>query len=305
MRLRPLYHYLAIISRTTSLALLVLALPAQVSAKNYIRYHQRSLKVQEHIAAGEYERALVELDRLERRFGLMPTETFALALCQKAMGDTSASRRSYLNCLEQHGLLVWFYIKPPLLQNNADSNWYANVVNEAETFRQTHPEFIEGPTGTVPTVLTRINRVHQNFLDSVEHLSDPSGSDNGTTARYDAIRREYDGILDSMITGKTSLFTVRAYGVNTELQTFLLHVSPVFMIARRKHIYQWLKRGLIYPDDYAACVDGPAYRLQRPMIYKYYRSSGDAGVEPGYEQKRWEIGMGTDRLNALRFLRPE
>lgn len=296
---------MAFMTRVILLALLVLVLHAQVSAKNYIRYHQRSLMVQEQIAAGEYGRALVELDRLERRFGLMPTETFALALCQKATGDTSAARRSYLKCLEQQGLLVWLYIKPPALQNNVDSNWYASVVNQAEAFRQTHPEFIDGPTGTVPTVLTRINTVHQNFLDSVQRLSDRTGSETGVAGSYDAIRRRYDAILDSLITGKAPSFTVEAYGVNTELQTFLLHVSPEFMIARRKHIYKWLKKGLIYPDDYAACVDGPSYRLQKPMIYKFYRSTNDPSVSDDYELNRWKIGMGTDRLNALRFLRPE
>jgi len=157
----------------------------------------------------------------------------------------------------------------------------------------------------VPTVLTRINTVHQNFLDSVQRLSDRTGSETGVAGSYDAIRRRYDAILDSLITGKAPSFTVEAYGVNTELQTFLLHVSPEFMIARRKHIYKWLKKGLIYPDDYAACVDGPSYRLQKPMIYKFYRSTNDPSVSDDYELNRWKIGMGTDRLNALRFLRPE
>lgn len=296
---------MAFLSKSIQAAFLVLVIHGPVTARNYIRYHQRSLIVQEYIAAGQHGRALETLGRLERRYGLMPTETFALAICQKSTGDTAKARISYLKCLEQHGLLVWLYIKPPVLHDKSDSIWYASVVGQAEAFRRTHPEFIDGPSGSEPTVLTRINRVHQTFLDSVERLSDRSGPENGATVKYEAIRRGYDAILDSLITGKISLFTVSAYGVNSDLQTFLLHASPEFMDARRKHIYQWLRKGFIYPDDYAACVDGPAFRLQRPIIYKFYRSSGDVGVRPGYEQKRWRIGMGNDRLNALRFHRPE
>ena len=296
---------MAYLSRNIIAALTALFIHVPMTACNYIRYHQRSLIVQECMANGQYEIALEALEKLERRYGLMPTEIFALAICQKATGDTAAARISYLKCLERHGLIVWLYIKPPVLHDNTDSIWYGSVVAQAETFRRNHPEFIDGPTGTEPTVLTRINRVHQQFLDSVRRIQHLRGSETSIAAGYANIRLEYDAILDSIINGSIPLFTINEYGVNTELQTFLLHVSPEFMTKRRKHIYKWLKKGFIYPDDYAACVDGPAYRLQRPMIYNFYRTSDSTGVSPDFERKRWQIGMGSDRLNALRFLRPE
>jgi hypothetical protein len=259
--------------------------------------------IQDLIEDLQYQKAILELERLQNRFGLMPTETFALAYCQAATGDTSSASLSYIICLEQHGVLVWFYLKPPPLINASDSMWYNRVVHCAERYRMAHPEYIDGATGILPTVLTRINRVHQSYLDSIAEKASGDELTTDSYNEYDAIQRQHDAVLDSMIQGKMPVFSVGVYGVNTELQTFLLHVSPEFMTARGKHIYKWLRKGLIYPDDYAACVDGPAYRLQRPMIFKFYRSSDNTGVSADYERNRWKIGMGNDKLNGLRFLR--
>lgn len=295
-------HSIETLVKTLVVVLFILCLHAETQSRNFIRYHQRSLFVQELISECQYTRALSELAKLNSRYGLMPTETFALALCQFETGDTTAAHRSYLRCLEQHGLIIWLLLKPPTLKNYTDSIWYSGVLKEAVAYRKEHPEFIDGPTGSVPTILTRINKLHQHLLDSIATTTNEGVLSEKEV--YQIMQHTHDAFLDSLISGKMKRFSVAAYGVNTDLQTFLLHVSPEVMVRKRKHIYRWLKQGLIYPDDYAASVDGPAYRNQRPMKYKFYRTSDDQGVRPGFEKMRWKIGMGNDHLNALRFVRP-
>ncbi len=283
-----------------SVGLLLILCSNTISAKNYIRYHQKSLVVQEYMARGETVKALALLDKLEKRYGLMPTETFARAMCQVAIGDTAAARRAYLQSLEQHGLLYWFYVTPPPMHSTGDTLWYAGVVHDAKVYRKVHPEFVDGPIGTVPTVVTAMDRAHQQFLDSPAGR----GTDPASQAAYRSIQLRHDAMLDSMIAGQLPIPSVYLYGVNTEFQTFIYHVSPAHAVARQKYFRLWLKKGLIYPDDYAVSVDGPAYRQQRPMCYKIYRSGDDERVISGYEKRRWRIGMGNDRLHARRFHRP-
>ncbi|MBX2971978.1 MAG: hypothetical protein KF797_02645 [Flavobacteriales bacterium] len=89
----------------TFLLAALLFLP-EVEAKNYIRYHQRSLVVQEHIAQGEHAKALALLNKLDKRYGLMPTETIARAICLASLGDTAAAHQAYIKSIEQRSDLA-------------------------------------------------------------------------------------------------------------------------------------------------------------------------------------------------------
>lgn len=283
--------------------LFVLADLTEAFAQNYIHYHQKSLVVQEYMAQGDTAKALALLAKLEKRYGLMPTEAFARATCQVAEGDTAAARRSYLKYLEQHGIFGWLDIAAPRLRTAKDSLWYRGVFNEGLAYNKLHPDIADGPTGTTPTVVSWTNRAHQHFLDSLRTLGTGHSADSLTQALYDAFRLSHDATLDSMIEGKLPVFSIQAYGVSTEFQTYILHVQPVHMVACQKYLKRWLEQGLIYPEDYATSIDGPAYRLSLPMTYKFMRYSDDHGVKSGYEKRRWKIGMGTDRQNRLRFHR--
>ena len=303
MNVRPLWQHLEIMYKTIIFVLLVMADRTEAVAQNYIHYHQKSLVVQEYMAQGDTAKALALLAKLEKRYPLLPTETFARATCLVAEGDTAAARRSYMKFIEQHGVFGWLDIGAPPFRTAADSLWYQGVFNEGLAYHKVHPDIVDGLTGTIPTVVTWTNRAHQNLLDSLNNLGTGDSADSLTQALYDAFRLSHDATLDSMIAGELPVFSIQANGTSTEFQDYILHVSPAHMVACQKYLKRWLKQGLIYPEDYAASIDGPAYRLSLPMTYKFMRYSDDHGVKSGYEKRRWKIGMGTDRLNRLRFHR--
>ncbi len=232
MQQQPLFGNLASMFRCTVLVLLVIGCSVESSAKNYIHYHQQSLVVQEYIAQGEPAQALALLDKLEKRYGLMPTETFARALCQVAVGDTAAAHLSYLKSFQQRASLGWIWITPPLFRSVEDSLWYDRVTNDCVAFWESRPEYADGPNGGVPTVVTWANTRHQDLLDSIAAAS-IDGSWSAQDQRvYDELIHKHDLLLDSITNGLIPVPSIATYGVNNEFDTFLLHCSPAISCSK-------------------------------------------------------------------------
>ena len=281
--------------------LLALACGGAAHSQNYIRYHQRSLQAQELIASNSNDRALVVLGRLEKKYGLMPTETFALALCQAATGDTTAARRSYLKCIEQRGHWYWLEVTPPPLRSAQDTGWYNSVLAESLALCQTIPRYVDGPNPGIPTVVSHLNIRHQYVLDSMAML----GADQQKSAQriYDTLIIQHDLLLDSIINGRVPFPSIATYGINEEFETFLLHCSPQ-MKHRNEHLLKrWLEQGLIYPVTYAFCLDDQAFHKGEPFPYGCFSDLKPEQILPGYEKRRASIGMGDQQLENLRFHR--
>lgn len=281
------------------LVLISLVLHSHADAKSYIRYHQRSLVAQEYMLQGEHTKALALLDELEKRYGLMPTETFSRALCQVAIGDTAAARKSYMKSLEQRASLGWFYTSPPEYRSTADSFWYASVVKDAETFWNSRPQYADGPNPGMPTVVTRANLRHQFVLDSLGWF-DPATQPEAQRA-YDAVVEQHDRLLDSIITGEVPVPSIATYGVNGEFETLVFHCSSNLTNSKRRHFKRWLKQGLIYPRVYAICFDDLANETGKPIPYGVFNGLRPEELAPGYAKRRAAIGMGDDRMDKLRF----
>ncbi|MBP6573919.1 MAG: hypothetical protein KA230_05685 [Flavobacteriales bacterium] len=286
---------------TRSLLLVLLSLTAYLpaGAKNYIRYHQRSLVVQEQMLKGEHNKALELLHELEKRYGLMPTETFARALCQVAIGDTASARVSYLKSIEQRASLGWLFISTPQYSTAADSLWYENVVAECEALWLSFPQFVDGPNPGMPTLVSHLNARHQFVIDSLGWF-DPATQPEAQFA-YDAVVEQHDLLLDSIISGKLPVPSIATYGVNLEFETFVIHCSSKLTKKKQKHFKRWLKQGLIYPRVYATCFDDLANEEGRPIPYGIFNGLRPEELVPGHEKRRAAIGMGGDHMDKLRF----
>lgn len=287
--------------RSASLLLLFLAFYTQAQGKNYIRYHQLSLVVQEYMLHCDHTKALALLAELEKRYGLMPTETFARASCQVAIGDTAAARKSYMRSLEQRAPLGWLFISPPQHGTGADSLWYASVVKEGVIFWHSRPQYADGPNPGIPTSVSRLNARHQFLIDSLG-VFDPITRPEAQRS-YNAIVEEYDLKLDSMLNGKLPVPSIANLGVNEEFDTFLLHASARLTYSKHKTIRRWLRQGWIYPCTYAVCFDDLANEENRPIPYGIFSGLRPEEREPGHEERRAAIGMGDERLEKLRFHR--
>ncbi len=285
--------------RLLTLVLIACACHVQVAAKNYIPYHQRSLVVQEHMLQGEYAKALALLAELEREYGLMPTETFARAKCQVAIGDTAAARKTYLKSLEQRAPFVWLFVKPPAFRSPADSIWYDAVVREGVAFWRSRPQYADGPNPGLPTPVTVLNQRHQFLLDSLGRF-DPKIRPDAQQA-YDALIAQHDALLDSMIKGLRPVMSIAEYGVNEEFSTFVIHCSPELTTRYESTFKRWLQDGLIYPRLYATPFDDEANQRNEPFLYGIFDGLRPDQFAPGYEQRRAAIGMGDERLERARF----
>ncbi|HRF78516.1 MAG TPA: hypothetical protein PL070_00380, partial [Flavobacteriales bacterium] len=238
-------------ARLISLLLLAGAFHLKADAKNYIRYHQQSLVVQEYMAQGEPAKALALLDKLEKRYGLMPTETFARALCQVAVGDTAAARSSYLKSLEQRAPLGWLFGSPPPFRSQADSLWYESVVREGMAFWRSKPQYADGPNPGMPTPVTDLNTRHQGMYDHPGDRADHA-------ERYAALIAEHDALLLRFLSGEFPVPSIAEYGVNQEFATFVIHCSTELTTKHESTFKRWLKSGLIYPVLYATPFDDRA-----------------------------------------------
>lgn len=280
--------------RLLTLVLIACACHVQVAAKNYIPYHQRSLVVQEHMLLGEYAKALALLAELEREYGLMPTETFARAKCQVAVGDTAAARKTYMKSLEQRAPLGWLFGSPPAFRSPADSIWYDAVMREGAAFWRSRPQYADGPNPGLPTPVTDLNTRHQ---DMYEHPGDEADH----AERYAALIAEHDALLLRFLSGELPVPSIAEYGVNEEFSTFVIHSSPELTTRYESTFKRWLQDGLIYPRLYATPFDDKANQRNEPFLYGIFDGLRPDQFAPGYEQRRAAIGMGDERLERARF----
>lgn len=282
--------------RTLLCASLLSAPLAQALAKNFIRYHQHSLLVQEHMVRGEYEPAIRLLTKLERTYGLMPTETFARAMCQVALKDTLAARQSYLQSITQGASLGWLYFSQPLLNDRNDTLWYQQIIAACEAQWSELPHFADGPNEGLPTPTSKLNQRHQFLLDSMGLFdSDPEHE------LYQKLIDRHDRMLDSMINGQLPVPTIARYGMNSEFETFLLHTSTSLKVGEHRTIKRWLKEGLIYPRTYAICFDDLALEENRPFPFGFFTGLKPEELAPGHQRRCAAIGMGDDALERRRF----
>jgi len=282
--------------RTLLCASLLSAPLAQALAKNFIRYHQRSLLVQEHMVRGEYEQAVSLLTKLERTYGLMPTETFARAMCELALKDTAAARQSYVQSIAQGASIGWLYFSEPLLNDRSDSLWYQQVIAACEAQWSRMPQYADGPNEGLPTPTRALNQRHQFLLDSIGALA---GEDEKRL--YRDLVDMHDRTLDSMLRGLLAVPSIGRYGMNSEFETFLLHTSTSHKVREHRTIKRWLKEGLIYPRTYAICFDDLALEENRPFPYGIFMGLKPEELAPGHERRRAAIGMGTETLERRRF----
>lgn len=278
-------------------ALIGCAFQQQAFTQNYIHYHQRSLVVQEHIARGEHEQALALLNTLERDYRMMPTETFARAVCLASVGDTAAARRAYLRTIEQRAPFIWMDLTKPRSASAQDSLWYAGVEKECIALWRTIPRYADGPIPGMPTPVTDLNTRHQQAYDH------PVPEDHHK-AYYAALIAEHDALFMRFVNGGLPVPSIADYGINEEFSTFVFHCSPELTTAHEKAFKNWLEAGLIYPILYATPFDDLANQRNEPFPYGIFNGLTSNDLLPGHEERRALIGMGDERLEGLRFNRP-
>lgn len=277
-------------------ALLLIAPSEPATAKNHIRYHQRSLRVQEYMARGAYEEALALLAKLERTYGLMPTETFARAECLVALKDTAAARQSYLQSITQGASLGWLYFDQPPLADRNDSLWYQHVIAACEAQWAGMPHYADGPNEGIPTPTSELNKRHQFLLDSLGVFD----SDTERECYQDLIER-HDRLLENFLSGLLPLPSIARYGMNGEFEVFLLHCSPELKRRSHRTFKRWLKDGLIFPRTYAICFDDLALHENKPFPYGFFTGLKPEELAPGHQRRCAAIGMGDDALERRRF----
>lgn len=266
--------------------------------QNYIRYHQRSLVEQEHMVGGRYDEALDLLNKLDKRYGLMPTETVARAICLASIGDTATAHRSYLRSVEQRSDLAWMSFAPPALRTALDSAWYGRVVNDCLARWDTMQHYANGPNPGIPTPTTELNRRHQAMVEN-------PGDTETRTARYASLIAEHDALLKRFLNGELQVPSIAEYGINSEFETFIIHCSTELTTANEKAFKRWLKRGLVYPVFYATPFDDLANHRNEKFPYGIFSGLRPEDMLPGHAERRAAIGMGDERLERLRFNRPE
>ena len=263
--------------------------------KNYIRYHQESLEVQKLMLRGAYNDALALLVKLEQKYDMMPTETFARAECLVALRDTAAARQSYIQSIKQGASLHWIYFYP-LLSDRSDSLWYQTVVTACEVEWAKMPHYADGPNDGLATPISDLNKRHQFLLDSIGTF------DGENDARiYQAMIARHDQVLDSMLKGLIPVPSIRIYGMNSEFETFLLHTSAELKHRSHSTVRRWLMDGLIYPRTYAICFDDLALEENRPFPYGFFMELKPEELAPGHQRRRAAIGMGDETLEKRRF----
>ncbi len=277
-------------------------LPAH--AQNYIRYHQQSLVVQQYMADRDTTAALALLAKLEKKYGLMPTETYARALCEFTTGDTASARRSFTASFRQHAPAWWTFTDPPF-KNVGYLYWYRQFADECLANSESQPQYVDGPNGTVPTVATRANQRFQFILDSTRAAVakgplQPVDS-LGLEQAYAKVVEYQTLTLDSILTGKLPFPSIAELGYNMEFETLVIHSDSGYTYAHRKVFLQLLEKGLIYPRTYAICFDRRRQQSGQPLEYGIFNCLQPDELALGYEKRRAAIGMGDDCLDGARF----
>ena len=290
--------------RTVCLLALAMGVGMAANAQNYIHYHQQSLRVQEYMALRDTTAALTLLAKLEKKYGLMPTETYARALCELATGDTATARRSFLGCFRQRAPIGWMFTDPPF-KNIEMLHWYRDLTDECLALWQAQTVYVDGPNEGVPTVATRANNRFQFILDSMVMVADKrpmSTQDSmGLVQAYAEVVQLQTLTLDSILTGKLPFPYIQALGFNGEFETLVIHADSGYTYNHRKVFQRWLKKGLIYPRVYVICFDRRHQLRGGPLPYGIFNCMKTEDLVPGYEKRRAAIGMGDDRLDGARF----
>ncbi len=125
--------------------------------------------------------------------------------------------------------------------------------------------------------------------------------EHGCQQVYKELRELHDVVLDSIITGKVPFPSIAVYGVNNEFEMLVIHSTTTFTYDKQKYFKRWLKQGLIYPRVYATCFEWHAQENGKPFPYGIFNNLKPEDLEPGYEKRRADIGMGVDRLDGMRF----
>lgn len=288
---------LTMMLRSISFILALLAIHQVANAKNYIKYHQRSLVVQELMLQGEYQKALKVLSQLDRRYGLMPTETVARAICLTSVGDTAAARSAYLKSVDQRSDLAWTFHDIPTTLSGMDTVWFEQVVSECFNRWRAMGRYADGPNPGLPTPTTELNKRHQYLYD--HSLPDEQGQ-----REYEALIEEHNALFLRFVSGGLPVPSIADYGINSEFSTFLIHCSPELTTANEKTLKRWLKAGVIYPVLYATPFDDLANHRNEPFPYGTFSGLRAEDMLPGHEKRRARIGMGDEHLERLRFNRP-
>ncbi|MBS1568588.1 MAG: hypothetical protein JST45_04015 [Bacteroidetes bacterium] len=297
-------HHISFFTRTLCAIMVSLVCHGGARAQNYIRYHQQSLVVQQFMADRDTTAALTLLGKLEKKYGLMPTETYARALCEFTIGDTASARRSYVESFRQRAPIGWIFTDPPF-KNIGYLYWYRQFTDECLANFSSQPQYVDGPMGTIPTVATRANQRFQFFLDSTRAVVSKGpltlADSLGWVSAY-AKLVEYQTItLDSILTGKLPFPSIAEVGVNSEFWTLVLHSDSGYTYAHRSEFLRLLEKGLVYPRTYTICFDRRRQLSGKPLAYGIFNCLRPDELAPGYEKRRAAIGMGGDCLDGARF----
>ena len=273
-------------------------------AQNYIRYHQQSLVVQQFMADRDTTAALTLLGKLEKKYGLMPTESYARALCEFTIGDTASARRSYVESFRQRAPIGWMFTDPPF-RDIGQLHWYRQLQEDCLAYWQSIPQYADGPNEGMPTPATRANRRYQFILDSANTVraKEPFTVEDsiGLEQAYTKVEELQTMTLDSIVTGKLLFPSIAELGYNMEFETLVIHSDSGYTYAHRKVFLQLLKKGLIYPRTYAIGFDRRRQLSGKPLAYGIFNCLRPDELAPGYEKRRAAIGMGGDCLDGARF----
>lgn len=290
--------------KATVLLLIAMLMSGNTQAQNYIRYHQQSLGVQQYMADRDTTAALALLAKLEKKYGLMPTETYARALCDMSIGDTAMARKSFMESFRKRAPIGWMFTDPPF-RDVGQLHWYRQLTDDRLAYWRSNPQYADGPNEGMPTPATRANRRYQFILDSASTVraKRPFTVEDsiGLEQAYAKVEELQTLTLDSILTGKLPFPSIAEEGCNMEFETLVIHADSGYTYNHRKVFLRLLKKGLIYPRTYAICFDRRRQISGKPLEYGIFNCLRPDQLAPGYEKRRAAIGMGDDCLDGARF----
>ncbi len=269
--------------------------PSLLTGQNYIRYHQEALEVYADMLDGNPTSALQKLHDLERRYALLPPETYAAAFNACALGDTATAARYFLKAAEQ-GSALWMWLDREKLIPVLDTTWFDALERRCVTVQAEHMPWADGPNPGRPVPTTRIGLRYQFVIDSLSREYGGYGHELNGHPEAQAVLRDvihqHDLVLDSIVAGQLPVPSIQRYGMNSDFETFLFHVTPEHLHARRRTLRKWLKKGLIFPRTYATCHDQLARSRGALHPYGVLLGFEENELLPGYAKRRHAIGMG-------------
>ncbi len=282
----------------------LLLTPQLAAGQNYIHYHQRALDVYTEMLDKDHGSAMQGLRDLEKRFALLPPETYALAFNACILGDTATAAQYFRKAAEQ-GSAHWMWLDREELKPHIDTLWFDALEGRCSAIQKEYMYWADGPIPGKPVPTTGIGNRYQFVIDSLSRIYGGYSHElNGHPEAQLTMRnilQQHDLVLDSIIAGDIPIPCVQRYGMNSEFETFLFHVSPEHLYQRRKTLRKWLKRGLIFPRTYATCYDQLARMNGELHPYGVLLGFSSSELVRGYEEQRRSIGMGDDRLDSYRF----